>query len=60
MKEIDSKNEKVDILINNAGVSMRVHFIDYPYKNNEYMTNLNYNSPIALTKAVLPHMIKNK
>ena len=39
---------------------MRVAFVDYPYKNHEYMTNLNFNSPIALTKAVLPHMLKNK
>ena len=39
---------------------MLVPFSEYPYKNHEYMTNLNFNSPIALTKAILPHMLKNK
>jgi len=60
MKSLAAKNVKLDIVIENAGVSMRSEFKDTDYENHEYITNLNYNGPVAHVKAILPHFIENK
>jgi NADP-dependent 3-hydroxy acid dehydrogenase YdfG len=39
---------------------MRAKFIDSDFENHEYMTNLNYNGPVAHVKSILPHLIANK
>ena len=51
---------KVDILVNNGGLSMREEFLNTEYSTCEYMMNTNCLSHIALTKALLPKMIANK
>ena len=43
-----------------AGLSMRSAFVDFDYENHEYITNVNLNGPIALTKSLVSHFIKNK
>lgn len=60
MKSLAAKNIKLDIVIENAGVSMRSEFKDTDYENHEYITNLNYNGPVAHVKAILPYFIENK
>ncbi len=51
---------RIDLLINNAGRSQRSLAKDTPLANDRSIMELNFFSPVALTKAVLPHMLKNK
>lgn len=60
MKKFESENKKLDIVIENAGVSMRSEFKDYSLENHEYMTNLNYNGPVAHVKSILNHFVEKK
>ena len=50
------KSEKVDILINNGGISQREEFKQLDFSVCETMMNTNVLSHIAATKAVLPGM----
>lgn len=50
----------IDILVNNAGVSQRSLVKDTSIDIDKKIMDINYFGTIALTKAVLPHMIKNK
>lgn len=49
---------RIDILFNNAGVSQRSSVLETKFEVFERLMNLNYLSVVALTKAVLPIMIK--
>ena len=49
----------IDILINNGGISQRSSASETPIEIDRKIMELNYFSNIALTKAVLPEMIKN-
>lgn len=51
---------KVDILINNAGISYRGTIRDTKISVDRMIMDTNYFGPVALTKALLPSMIKNK
>lgn len=50
----------IDILINNAGISQRELVIDTAVETFQKLMNVNYLGTIALTKSVLPHMIKKQ
>ena len=50
----------VDILINNGGISQRSLVKDTVIEVDERIMRVNYLSQIALTKAVLPHMLERK
>ncbi len=50
----------LDVLMNNAGVSQRGYAEDMPFDVEMKIFNLDLISPIALTKAILPHFIQNK
>lgn len=52
--------EKVDIIVNNGGMSMRDEFKNLDFSVCEIMMNTNLLSHIAATKAVLPGMIDRK
>lgn len=52
--------EKVDILVNNGGMSMRDSFEDLDFAVCERMTNVNLLSQIAACKAALPGMKERK
>jgi len=55
------KNDlKVDIIINNAGVSVRSSVVDNAFENEKHIMNVNYLSQVALTKAILPSMLERK
>lgn len=43
-------NKKIDILINNAGLSMRASCIEHTFEKDVYMMKVNFFSCIALTK----------
>lgn len=51
---------KVDVLVNNGGISQRSLVKDTDIAVDKRLMNINYLGTIALTKALLPHFIKNK
>ncbi|MFZ9660481.1 MAG: SDR family NAD(P)-dependent oxidoreductase [Chitinophagaceae bacterium] len=52
--------DKVDILINNAGIFTPGNIFDEPDNNLEHMINLNLYSAYHLTRAILPGMMAQK
>ncbi|QTD36180.1 SDR family oxidoreductase [Polaribacter batillariae] len=50
---------KIDILINNGGISQRSLVANTQISVDKRIININYLGTVALTKAVLPHFIKN-
>ncbi|XP_063790248.1 dehydrogenase/reductase SDR family member 7B isoform X1 [Pseudophryne corroboree] len=59
-KEILHLVGNVDILINNAGISYRGTILNTKVSVDRMIMDTNYFGPVALTKALLPSMIKNK
>ena len=68
-KEIDCKNfikevinafGTIDILINNAGISMRSHFIDVDLSTIRRVMDVNFGGTVNTTKYALPYILKNK
>ena len=51
---------KVDILINNGGVSQRSLLIETDFSVDKKLIEVDYLGAVALTKAILPHFIQNK
>ncbi len=49
---------QVDILINNGGISQRSMVVDTSIEVDRRLMEINYFGTIALTKAVLPHMLE--
>ena len=48
---------KIDILVNNAGIMVPGLLVDLPLKRWDLVMRVNVRGPVALSKAVLPHMI---
>ncbi len=57
---IINKFKTIDILINNGGISQRSLTEETSIKIDRKIMEINFFGNIALTKAVLPNMIKNK
>lgn len=51
---------RIDILVNNGGISQRSLVKDTLIAVDEQIMKINYLGTVALTKAVLPHFIANK
>lgn len=51
---------KIDILINNAGISMRAAFIDVETDVLRRLMDVNYWGTVYCTKYALPHVLKQK
>jgi len=51
---------KIDILVNNGGISQRSFVKDTQIDVDKRIMDINYLGTIALSKAVLPHFIKNE
>lgn len=60
VKSVISKMELPDIVILNAGISNRSYIVDTNYDVFEKIMNVNYFGNVALSKALLPHMMKSK
>ena len=50
---------KVDILINNAGVSQRSLIVETNFEVYKHIMDIDYLGTVALSKAILQHFIKN-
>ena len=58
--EIEKKHQKVDIFINNAGITgVNTTVEEYPIEEWNKVINLNLNSVFYWCKAIVPYMIKN-
>jgi short-subunit dehydrogenase len=51
---------KIDILVNNGGISQRSLVKDTQITVDKRIMDINYLGTVALSKALLPHFIKNK
>lgn len=60
VKQIQKKVGLVDVLVNNAGVTVFKTFIDTTLGQFDNIIQTNLNGPIECIKAVLPEMIKRK
>lgn len=60
VKEVLSHFGKVDVLINNGGVSQRSYAIDTAFEVDKRIMDINFFGTVALTKALLPSMIQHQ
>ena len=60
IKSIIEKYNKIDILINNAGVWLAGDLTETDYERISNCIDVNTKGPIYMTKAVLPNMYDNK
>jgi short-subunit dehydrogenase len=51
---------KIDILVNNGGVSQRSLIAETDFEVDKKLIEVDYLGTVALTKALLPHFIKNR
>lgn len=59
VNKIIDKFSRIDILINNAGVSQRSRAMQTSIELDRMFMEVNFMSGVILTKAVLPYMLKN-
>jgi short-subunit dehydrogenase len=59
-KQVISKFGRIDILINNGGVSQRALVKETPLDIDRKIMEVNFFGTLALTKSVLPYMLKQK
>jgi short-subunit dehydrogenase len=50
----------IDILINNAGLETEGSYVELPWKAIQETVEVNLLAPMALTRLLLPYMLKNK
>ncbi|WP_158735826.1 SDR family NAD(P)-dependent oxidoreductase [Alteribacillus sp. YIM 98480] len=60
MKEIVNDHGKIDILINNAGITRPTRVLDISKEEWDLIFNVNVNGTFYLTQAALPYMKENK
>ena len=60
INETVRKFNQIDILINNAGISMRAIFNDMELEVLERVMDINFYGSVYCTKYALPHILKNK
>jgi len=59
-QEVVNRFRRIDILVNNGGVSQRSAFKDTPMERYRELMEINFFGAVALTKAVLPHMLQQQ
>lgn len=60
IKNVFENLKKIDILFNNGGVSQRSYAFETDLSVDRKIMDINYFGAVALTKAILPEMIKSK
>ena len=60
VNETLGKFNRIDVLINNAGISMRAIFNEMELDVLERVMNINFYGTVYCTKYALPHILKNK
>ncbi len=60
VQQVISEFKVIDLLINNAGISQRSYIAETPLEIDRKVFEINFFGTIALTKAVLPVMLKQK
>lgn len=60
IEELEAKNEKLDIVVENAGVSMRCRFRDYHFDNHKSLFDINVHGPFRHIQCFVEHIAKNK
>ncbi len=60
IRETVSKYQKIDILINNAGISMRALFQDLDLSVIEKVMRINFFGTVYITKFALPYLIESQ
>lgn len=58
VQDVLDKGIKIDVLINNGGVSQRSFAVETDLEVDQRLININYLGTVAMTKAVLPSMIE--
>jgi dehydrogenase/reductase SDR family member 7 len=51
---------KIDVLINNGGISQRSLLVDTDFSVDKKLIEVDYLGTVAITKAILPHFIQNE
>lgn len=59
-QQVISKFGRIDVLVNNGGISQRSLTKDTPLEIDRKIMEINFFGTIALTKSVLPYMLKQK
>ena len=59
-QQVIAKFGRIDILINNGGVSQRSFTKDTPISIDRKIMEINFFGTVAITKSVLPYMLKQK
>lgn len=60
VREVTAQAGHIDILINNGGISQRGLAVDTPLEVERRLMEVDYFGPVALTKALLPHLRAHK
>ena len=60
VKELMEKEGRIDVLINNAGVGITGPIEEIPHQEILKAFDINFNGPLHMAKAVLPHMRHQK
>lgn len=58
--DVVEKFGRIDILINNAGITIEAPLVDLPMSDIDEVLKINLRSVMVMTKAVLPTMMKQK
>jgi dehydrogenase/reductase SDR family protein 7B len=59
-EQVLKKFERIDILVNNGGISQRALTKDSPLEIDRQIMEVNFFGTVAITKSVLPHFLKQQ
>jgi short-subunit dehydrogenase len=60
LRQLESSNSRLDVLVENAGVSMRCEFLHYAFENHRALFEVNVHGPYRHMQLVAPHMVNNR